>query len=131
MIILQNKGGVSSFDKDSKIVTSVYNGRANIKLAKEHLAALMNFYETHEVMGAVVNLSGVYGSFSKLLDYLEEVFYPHVQSHGLKAQAYVVSDDLILRNLGQRLSNIVALQNIKVKVFKDEKGAEKWIRAKP
>ncbi len=128
MIILKNKGGVSSFDEGSKIVTSVYKGRASIFLAKEHLRALMEFYNSEEAVGAIVNISGIYGSFSKLLDYLEDEFYPYVQSKGLKAQAYVVSDDLILSNLSKRLSSIVALQNIAVKIFKDEIEAEKWLK---
>ncbi len=129
MVIAQNSVSTTTYSEKENLLVSVYHGRANIELAKEHLSLLMEFYEKNEVKAAIVDLSKVYGSFAKIFEFLDTDFYPHAYTNGLRFQAYVISGDLINENLGEKLILLVRSHNIEVKVFNSLTVAENWIKS--
>ena len=116
-IISQNKLGTTYFDPDQKILVSVYKGRAIISLALEHLANIVDFYANNEVKGAVVDVKEVHGSFVKVLNYMRDTLNPVAVKSGLTCQVYVLSEDLIITNLGIKLKELAKSFNINSEVF--------------
>jgi len=128
MIIAKNALVTTYFNSEEKILLSEYEGRVKIDLALEHLAELVNFYNHNEVRGSVADLSKLHGSFAKVTDYLVTSYYPAASKSGLQCQAYVVSKDLIIENLGFRLNALANKFNIKSIVGTSRDNAEKWVQ---
>jgi hypothetical protein len=129
MIITENKLATTFFDEEEKILRSVYKGRVKIDLALEHLVHLVNFYKSNKVKGSIADLSQLHGSFARVMSYLVDSYYPAAVKSGLQCQAYVVSEDLMISNLGFKLNDLAATFNIKSEVFIDNNEAEKWIKS--
>lgn len=129
MIIAQNKSATTFFNREEKILISEYKGRVKIDLALEHLEQIVNFYTKNEVRGSVADLSKLHGSFAKVTDYLIASYYPAAAKSGLQCQAYVVSKDLIIENLGFRLNGLAVKFNIESIVGTSRIEAEKWVRS--
>lgn len=129
MIIAENKLARTFFFSEEKFLISEYKGRVKIDLALEHLAQVVSFYDKYEVKGSIADLSKLHGSFAKVTDYLVASYYPAAAKSGLQCQAYVVSKDLIIENLGFRLNGLANKFNIRSIVGTSRMDAEKWVRA--
>ncbi|MCF6351759.1 MAG: hypothetical protein L3J06_02005 [Cyclobacteriaceae bacterium] len=127
--VTQSKVATTVFHVKEKIIISEYVGRVNIELALMHLKEVSRFYSANEVRGSIVDLSKVFGSFAKVLDYLGKEAFPTAKKSGLCCLCYVVKDDLIMENLTNRLKFAVSSHNIEAKVLKSRAEAEYWIKA--
>ena len=127
MIIVQNKLATTTFYEEEKMLVSIYSGRINFELAKAHSDILLDFYRTNKVRGTLIDISKLYGSFAKLMDYYKNGF-PVAVGSGLKYIAYVVSDDIITQNLIQKVKDMAVSFELKVSIFKSVKEAEKWLK---
>ena len=116
------------FTLKKKTLVSVYKGRVDIDLALEHLADIVEFYKTTKIYGSVVDLKGLYGSFAKVFEYMANTYYPIAIENGLKSQVYVVSEDLIVNNLGSKLKTMATSFKLKSEVFSEREEAEKWLK---
>lgn len=128
MIVTQNKLGITFFYKKEKMLVSVYKGRAITSLALEHLANIVVFYKNNEVLGAVVDLKEVHGSFAKVFGYMKGTLNPTAVKSGLKFQVYVLSEDLIINNLGIKLKEMATSFNFKSNVFTNHDEAINWVK---
>ncbi len=126
-IIAENDFAVSTFDENSRIVRSTFKGRVKLDLAYEHMDELGEFYLNNKINGSIVNISKVYGSYAKILEYLKVNFLPKTKTSGIKRKAYVVSDDIIVAHLSAKLVNGDEYNHIKSKVFFYLKEAEEWV----
>lgn len=130
MIISKNAFCLSSFEKNEKIVRSIFKGRADINLTKEHLEELGDFYLYNKVNASIVDITGVYGSYVKILDYIRSVFLPKTKVSGIRFKAYVVSNDVIVAHLSTKLVEGDELNQIPSKVFSNLTKAEDWVGEK-
>ncbi|MCB0496251.1 MAG: hypothetical protein KDC79_08945 [Cyclobacteriaceae bacterium] len=127
MIVAKDKLGVTTYFEDKKLIESTYKGRVDMSMSFDHLNKVAKFYETHEIRGAIIDLRELFGSFVKVMDYLLETFYPIAQKSGIKAQALVVTDDLIMKSLSGKLQNLASEFNITARVFNSREEAEEWM----
>ena len=110
------------------MLVSVYKGRAVTSSAIEHLSNIVAFYKNNEVPGAVVDLKDVHGSFAKVFGYMKGTLNPISVKSGLKFQVYVLSEDLIVNNLGIKLKQMASSFNFNSKVFTDHDEAINWVK---
>lgn len=68
----------------------------------EHLENGQRFSQDHVILGALVDLRKLRGSYIKLFDLLENEVYPKLKSRGLQTQAFIISDDLLIANVTDR-----------------------------
>jgi len=127
MIIIKNEFAISTFEEENRVVRSTFKGRVKLTIAKEHLDELGAFYLVNKVNASIVDITKVYGSFVKLLDYLKTEFLPKTKLSGLKLKAYVVSDDLMVNHLSSKLVEGDQHNSIYSKVFSNLKLAEEWV----
>ena len=121
--------GITRFYEKEKLLVSVYTGLVDVDLIIEHLKQIIEFYKANEVQRSVVDISAVLGSFAKIMAFLESDYYPVAIKNGLKVQAYVASDDLIIKNLSTRLEMMASMFNVQSEVFKTRDEAEEWIKS--
>lgn len=129
MVIVEDSLGITRFQKKHKLIESIYRGRVDKDMSFNHLAKVVDFYQNNEVNAAIIDLRELYGSFAKVMEYLSGSFYPIVVKSGLKAQAFILDDDLIIKNLTGKLEIITANFNIETRTFNNKKEAEEWVKS--
>ncbi len=97
-------------------------------IAFEHIKRSVEFYKKTEVKGSIADVSKLYGSFIKIMDFMVEEYYPAAIKSGIRCAAYVVSKDLMNENLGLKLKQEASKFNINAAVFTSLEKAEKWVR---
>lgn len=129
MIVAKDKLGVTKYTEDLKLIESTYKGRVDTEMSAVHLSKVAEFYSKNEIRGAIIDLRGLYGSFVKMMDYLVDTFYPIAQKSGMKAQAFIIRDDLIIKNLADKLKQLTPTFNIKARIFSTPQEAKVWIES--
>ncbi len=129
MIIAQNLLATAYYNKEEQMLISIYKGRADIPLALEHIERIIVFLKkNNSVLKSVVDVSEVHGSFAKILGYVKDSYHPIAIETGLQSEVYVISEDLIIKNLGIKLKDLAILSNLKSKLFTDRKKAIDWLK---
>ena len=130
VLITDNKSCYSIYEPVNKWIHSTFKGIVNYQLIMEHLQNGQRFSQKHEILGALVDLRKLRGSYYKLFDYLENEAYPKLKSRGLNTQAFVISDDLITAHVTGKLMDMFARLDMKAKVFTNFDEAKIWLKEK-
>ena len=104
-LIFKNEVGASFYDKEKSILFYQSNKiiiNHKTELIKTLLENTINLAHEKSLVGEIVDLTGMRGNFKIILEYLVNDYYPKMKRYGMKKVAYLVSDDLISRNLAQR-----------------------------
>ncbi len=128
MLIARNSFVTTHFYPQEKILVSVYKGRSNVELGIKHLEAVIEFYSKNEVKGSIVDITKIYGSFSKGVDFLKQSYYPVAVESGLYCQAYVIPNDIIVETLSNKLVSMALSFIEKARAFTDRDKAEEWVK---
>lgn len=96
----------------------------------EHLENGQRFSRNHEILAALVDLRNLRGSYIKLFDLLENEVYPKMKSRGLQTQAFIISDDLLIANVTDKLMEMFARLEITAQIFTDIEEAKIWLEDK-
>ena len=128
VLITDNKSCYSVYEPENKWIYSTFKGIVNYKLIMEHLQNGQRFSENHEILGALVDLRTLRGSYLKLFDYLEKEAYPNLKSRGLNTQAFIISDDIITTHVTGKLMEILTRLNIKAEIFTDIEQGRAWLQ---
>lgn len=120
--IAENKQAIFQFDPNRKILKSTYKGIFKYNLAKEIYGELGDIH----FVAKIADVRKLNGSFMKLMSEFREK-YPILRQHGLKAEAFVVSDDLMINNLVDKLC--IQLNEIGIDTFvcTTLEEAENWL----
>ncbi len=127
MLVVKDHIGKTLFEQDTKRIISTYKGRVNKEISLVHLEKVAKFYQQNEVHTAIIDLREIYGSFVKILSYLGESFYPMAIKSGLKAQAFVITDDLIIKNLTKKIAHITDTYDVQARTFATCEEAAVWL----
>lgn len=130
MILEQNNFGISSFDKKKGILQEQFRGRFNIDMLTDHFEAIDNFLKSNKAKGSIVDIGKVYGSFYKILEYVELAYFPTLERSGIRYQAYIISEDLMIQNLINRVKELSTQFNIEIQIFYDRELANSWLQEK-
>ena len=128
VLITDNKSCYSVYETENKWIYSTFKGIVNYKLIREHLQNGQRFSQNHEILGALVDIRNLRGSYYKLFDYLENEVYPNLKSSGLNTQAFIISDDLITANVTGKLMEMFARLNIKAEMFTEIDQGRAWLQ---
>jgi hypothetical protein len=134
IVVTDNKLCYSVYQPEHKILFSSFNGVVtlpeNRKLFQEHLERGTEFSKNHEIIGVLVDFRKLHGSYMKYFNYLENKGYLALKDNGFSYEAFVISDDLIIKNITHKLVELLNRLGIKAKIFTDIKEAENWLLRK-
>lgn len=105
-LIFKNEVGASFYDKEKSILFYQSNKiiiNHKTELIKTLLENTINLAHEKSLVGEIVDLTGMRGNFKIILEYLVNDYYPKMKRLGMKKVAYLVFDDLISRNLAQKI----------------------------
>ena len=127
VLITDNKSCYSVYDPEYKWLYSTFKGIVNYELIMEHLKNGQQFSQNHEILGALVDLRTLRGTYFKLFDILEKEVYPKMKSSGLNTQAFIISDDLLIANITNKLMEMFVRLEITAQIFTDIDEAKIWL----
>lgn len=96
--LLENELVSFQYDPSKKILKSTYKGLFNYQLSKDiyenQIDSVLNVNATIKV----ADMRNLRGSFMRIMDNLIGL-YPILKKRGLKAEVFIISDDLIIKHL--------------------------------
>lgn len=125
-LIFSNKMGDIYYFPERKILSTVYNGLVEYDLFAEIIKVVNETAKNEGIHGALADVSKLRGSFHRLLQYMEDIGFPHLVDYGLRVQAQVISDDLMMKNLISKVNEILTSLGVKHKTFEDQEEGYKW-----
>lgn len=128
VIITDNKSCFSVYEPEYKWLFSTFKGIVNYQLIMEHLKNGQCFSQDNEILGALVDLRSLRGSYYKLFEFLEKEAYPNLKSRGMITQAFIVSDDLLIAHITEKLMDMFIRLNINARMFNDFDEAKVWLK---
>ena len=130
MIIAQNGFGTSIFEESTGILQEHFKGRINIDRLAVHFEAIDSFLKLKKAKASIVNLTKVYGTFGNILELLESSYYPALEQSNIQYQAFILPEDLIIKNLIDKVKNLSLQFNIEIQIFYDIELANLWMDEK-
>jgi hypothetical protein len=124
MIIVENELGFTKYHKDKKLIGSTYKERIDKDMPFNHLKKVVEIYKNKKVKTEVHEL---YGSLTNVMEYLPVSFHLIAVINGLNAQAFILVDNLIIRNLTIELEGLTSKVNILACIFYFNEEAVDWI----
>ena len=127
VIVTDNKSCYSVYETENKLIHSTFKGFVNYGLIMEHLENGQRFSQQNEILGALVDLRTLRGSYIKLFEFLEKKAYPKLKSRGLNTQAFIISEDILIAHVTDKLMDMFSRLNIKAQIFTEIKEARTWL----
>jgi hypothetical protein len=127
IVITDNKFCYSVYYPESKVLHSKYTGRPTQNLVLEHYNGTMNLINENSVIGTLIDLRQMYGSYFKYVELLAGDAYPKMKRKGLKYLAFIISDDILVKNVTDKLVDAIERLGLVVEVFTDFDEAEDWL----
>lgn len=124
-VICQNDFGKAWYNEKSQVLIEKYTGRVKEELAMEVVKENMAFGEKHQVKGILADLTETVGTFTKVNEFLEKVYFPFFMERGAKGVALAVSKDVFTLFAAKDL--IKRLPGFEIQIFDGLKKAQTWI----
>jgi hypothetical protein len=127
VIVTDNKLCYSVYEPENKILHSTYKGVLNREQFLIHHKNGIQFGQGHEIVGSLVDLRKLHGSYLKFFNFLEFEAYPGIQKAGFHCLAFVISDDIIIKNVTHKLMAVIERLALEAKIFTEATEARKWL----
>ncbi len=126
-LIFSNKMADIYYSTTSRKMTVIYHGLVDYDLLQEIIEAINQVATETGICGALTDICKLRGSFHRLLGYMEESGFPLLIKHGLKFQAQIISDDIIMQNLSKKVEGILISLGVNFTTFYNREEAEEWL----
>ncbi len=127
ILIYKNKISKTYYDADKRVIYYEFAGIMDRKATEIQLNFVLDFVRSREVYGMLLDIRKLMGSFSKLLSFLQEVYYPIMLERGLYCKAIVVSNDIITNHLAEQLHKMLVGIGVKANIFHEIHDANEWM----
>ncbi len=128
ILICSNKIAEVKYNTKNKIIFANYHGIIEYDLAEEVIKSINQVAVNNGINGAIADISKLRGSFYRLMEYMANEGFPLLIKHGLRVYAQVISEDIIIHNLSNKVNNIGKELGIESKIFNDNNKAEEWVK---
>ncbi|MCF6351673.1 MAG: hypothetical protein L3J06_01545 [Cyclobacteriaceae bacterium] len=126
-LIFSNKMADIYLNASNKKMIVIYHGLVDYDLFLEIIKSINQVATETGICGALVDISELRGSFHRLLDYMEETGFPLLVEQGLKFQAQIISDDLMMQNLSKKIEKLLTSLGVNLKTFTNRAEGEEWL----
>ena len=127
IVLTDNQLCYSVYDAEHKILHSTFRGRFNKELNLSHLKIVREFSMDHVILGSIVDVTKLRGSFAGMFETMETKTLPGVKKAGFKYVAYVLSDDILMKAVIDKWVEIAKGLNLTIEKFENIDEAKKWI----
>ncbi len=127
VVVTDSKLCYSVYNTQSKILHSTYRGVLNKDQLIAHLNNGVVFGKENEILGSLVDLRKLHGSYYKFFEFLEFEAYPGIQRSGLHYLAFILSDDIIVNNVTKKLMEVIKRLKLEARIFTNSEEGLKWL----
>ena len=124
-LIGKNKHAECYFEPETKIAHLKLSGVPNAELTKEITTKILAFAKKTQILGEVVDITEMTGTFTKVNDHLVNEYYPQMMAQGLLCEGVAVSNDVFTKFAADSL--IKKMGNFTMQTFKSKDDAYKWV----
>ncbi len=128
-LIFSNKMADIYYEPELKMMITIYHGIVEYDLLEEIIDLINNTAISNGINGSVADVSELRGSYHKMLGYMKEIGLPLLVENGYRVHAQIISDDLIMRNLSEKVGEIMKSLGISFVTFTNRKEGEDWLRS--
>ncbi len=125
--IFSNKMVEIYYDESTKVAMINYRGLVNYDSFDEVIEEVNRISMEFGIIGVVVDMRKLCGSFHRILEYARDTGYPLLIKNGLIAQAQIICDDLILTNLSLKAQKVIRELGVKYEIFHNRSEGEEWL----
>jgi len=125
--IFSNKMAEIFYDGSTKVAMINYRGLVNYDSFDEVIEEVNRISIEFGIIGVVVDMRELCGSFHRILEYARDTGYPLLIKNGLVAQAQIICDDLILTNLSLKAQEVIRELGVKYEIFHNPSEGEEWL----
>jgi len=126
-LIFSNKMADIYFEPKIKMMTIIYRGLVDYELFEDIIRIVNTTAIATGIIGVVADVTELRGSYHKVLGYMENTGFPLLVENGLRVQAQIISDDIIMQNLSEKVGEIMKSLGINFTTFTNRKDGEKWL----
>ena len=125
--VFTNKNVKFYFDKDTQIFSAVFQGLVNMNNILEAFDYVIKKGSSIPTKIVLSDLTALKGTFTMLLDYMQNNLYPYLASKGVVANALIINPSLdpFVKFSVRKLSKLDL--GVEIEVFEDKESADKWI----
>ena len=127
IVLTDNQLCFSVYDTEHKILHSTFKGRFDKELNLKHLKIVSEFSKEHPILGSIVDVTKLRGSFAGMFETMETKTLPGIKKAGFKFVAYVLSDDILMKAVIKKWIEIAKGLNLKIEMFDNITDAKNWI----
>ena len=126
-LIFENESVKFFYDDETRIFRANFYGAVNIEKITEAFNFIISNPNKLNTIAVLSDLTNLKGTFTMLMDYFDDKLYPYLNSKGILCDAIILNDDVFTKFAVKKLET--AIDYIKIKTFKDEDSAMKWINS--
>lgn len=126
VLIHENNFAKALYDKENKVLRVDYTGIVNVNLAIENFEAIIAKLPQYPLRAGIFNCIHMKGTFTKVNDWLNSVWYPAIIPQGYVCWSMATTDVFTLF-AATILINKLTPKEITAKVFNSVDKAEDWV----
>ncbi len=119
----------SYYDEHTCILSTTYSGLFNKECAMEHFHKVEDFVFNRPLLGIIADVRKLNGSYNRIMQYAKSEGFPKIKQAGLIAEAFIITNDIMINYLTEKLMGVLKQNNIRCSCFDSEKEAHSWILA--
>lgn len=124
-LIHENDFAKALYDRENKILRASYNGLVNPDKAIENFEAIIAKLPEYPLRGGIFDCMNMKGTFTKVNDWLNSVWYPAIIPQGYIGWS-MATTDVFTRFAANMLINKMTPKEITAKLFGSLDKAEEW-----
>ncbi len=111
----------------NKMMVAIYHGIVEYSLFQDIISIVNTTAIEQGISGGLSDVTQLRGSYQRFLGYMEETEFPLLIEKGYRAQAQIISDDLIMINLSDKVEDIMTSLGVNFKSFKERSKGKEWL----
>lgn len=124
--IHENSFAKAQYDRENKVLHATYQGLVNVDLAIENFEAIIAKLDECPLRAGIFNCMKMKGTFTKVNNWLNEVWYPAIIPQGYLCWS-LATTDVFTRFAASMLINSLTPKEITAKIFGSLEKAESWV----
>ncbi len=127
-LILSNKMADIYYFPANKMIIAIYHGLVDYTLFKDIISVVNTTAIEQGISGGLSDVTQLRGSYQRFLEYMEDTGFPLLIENGFRVQAQIISDDLIMINLSEKVEKIMISLGVNFKSFRERSEGKEWLK---
>lgn len=126
-LLFENESTRFYYDKETRISKMAFFGLVDMPKIMEAFKFIVDSKDKLNSKAVISDLRDLRGTYTMLIDYLDENLYPFLAAKGVLCNALIINSDAFIKFSTKKLSKTI--NSVQIKSFEDFESAEKWVNS--